>query len=588
MRKTKIVCTLGPAIDNEDFLREIMKSGMNVARMNFSHGNYEEHGNRIEMVKKLREELNLPVALLLDTKGPEIRIKNFKGDNGVFLEEGNYFTLMADDVEGDETKVSVTYKDLCKDVNPGNRILIADGLIELEVLQIEGTNVKTKILNGGQLGNNKGVNLPNIKANLPFMTPKDEDDIKFGIDKDIDFIAASFVRRPADVIEIRKVLEENGGSDIKIIAKIENREGIDNCDEIIKVSDGIMVARGDLGVEIPVEEVPRVQKDLIKKCYKAGKPVITATQMLESMITNPRPTRAEASDIANAIYDGTSAIMLSGETAMGKYPIECVETMDKIARKTESAIDYWGRFHKREYDKMSSVTNAISHATCTTAHDLEVAAIITVTHSGHTARMISRFRPECPIIATTISEKARRQLNINWGVLPFLVKIAESTDEIFDTGVEKAMLAGLVRKGDLVVITAGVPIGISGTTNILKVHVVGQVLVQGKGIGKKKVTKEIYVANSTEDAIENFVDGNVFVAAYTNNDMMPVLKKASAIIVEEEGTTCHAAITGLALGIPVITSAENATKILKTGSVVTVDGERGIVYYGNEKTIIKK
>lgn len=582
MRKTKILCTLGPAVDDEEILESLMQSGMNVARMNFSHGDHEERKKRLDTFKRVRDRLGLPIPMLLDTKGPEIRIGKFETGEAV-LDQGAPFVLMNQDMLGDNTRVSVTYKDLYKDVKKGSRILINDGLIELEVEDIRDMDIHCRILNGGTIGNKKGINVPGAEINLPSLTQKDIEDIKFGIENEFDFIAASFVRKAADVMEIKKILEKHGGQEIKVIAKIENRQGVENIDEILKVSDGIMVARGDLGVEIPVEEVPVVQKMLIHKCYKNGKPVITATQMLDSMMRYPRPTRAEASDVANAIYDGTSAIMLSGETAAGKYPVESLETMARIAEKAESAMDYWGRFTSMQYDMAASVTNAISHATCTTALNLKAAVIITVTQSGHTARMISRFRPACPIIVTTTSSRVQRQLSMSWGVIPYLVKVAESTDEMFDMGVEKALESGLAANGDIVVITAGVPIGISGTTNILKVHVVGKVLVRGSGTGTGSVTGELSVVRTAKEAEEVFQEGNILVAPYTTNDMLPILKRASAIVVEESGHNTHAAVVGLALEIPVVTGAENATLILKRGSVVTVDSDRGIIYYGSAK-----
>ncbi len=582
MRKTKIICTLGPAVDSEDMLRKLMLGGMNVARMNFSHGTHEEHKKRIDTFKKIREELGLPLPLLLDTKGPKIRIGNFK-DGEITLKQGDSFTLVNDDIIGDSSRVSVDYKALYKDVKKGGRVLINDGLVELEIKDIKGRDIYCTVLNGDVISNHKGVNVPDAKIHLPALTEKDIDDIKFGIENEVDFIAASFVRKASDIVEIKKVLEKFGGRDIKVIAKIENREGIQNIDEILKVSDGIMVARGDMGVEIPVEEVPIVQKRLIEKCFRNGKPVITATQMLDSMIRNPRPTRAEASDVANAIYDGTSAIMLSGETASGKYPIESIEVMAKIAEKAENSMNYWKRFSSMQYDMAANVTNAISHATCTTAQDLNASSIITVTHSGHTARMISRFRPACPIIATTIYPRVQRQLSLSWGVLPFLVKEASTTDEMFDMGVEKALESGLVKNGELVIITAGIPVGISGTTNILKVHIVGKVLVKGSGIGMGSTTGELCVARTSEEAKNNFVEGNIIVVPYTNNDMLPILKRASGIIVEESGLSSHAATIGMTLEIPVVIGAENATQILRSGSVVTIDSDRGIVYYGVTK-----
>ena len=582
MRKTKIICTLGPAVDNEEILRKLMLKGMDVARINFSHGTLEEHKIRVDLFKKLINELKLPIPLLLDTKGPEIRTGKF-ATGEVQLNEGDSFVLVNEDIIGDNTRSTVTYKELYKDVRKGGRILINDGLVELEVTDVKGLDIFCTVLNGGVIGNNKGINVPDIHIHLPSITEKDIQDIIFGIENEFDFIAASFVRKAADVIEIKKVLEKYGGQGIKVIAKIENREGIQNFDEIIKVADGIMVARGDLGVEIPVEEVPIVQKQLIESCYRNGKPVITATQMLDSMIRNPRPTRAEASDVANAIYDGTSGIMLSGETAAGKYPVETLEMMCKIAETAENSRDYWKHFSTMHYDIMASVTNAISHATCTTALDLQASAIITVTQTGHTARMISRFRPACPIIATTTDPRVHRQLMLSWGVIPFLVREAYSTDEMFDMGVEKALESGLVKNGELVVITAGVPIGISGTTNILKVHIVGKVLVQGTGIGAGSVTGELCVARTAQEAVESFEDGSVLVVPFTNNDYLPVMKRASAIIVEEGGIGSHAAIVGMALEIPVVAGATNATQILKSGSVVTIDAGRGIVYYGVTK-----
>ena len=582
MRKTKIICTLGPAVDNPEVLKKLMLKGMNVARLNFSHGNHEDHKKRIDMFKKLRSELGLPIPLLLDTKGPEIRIGKFEAGE-VVLTEGQEFVLVNENIIGDNTKCTVSYKDLYKDVKIGGRILINDGLVELEVMQISERDIVCKVLNGGAIGNNKGVNIPDSDIHLPSITQQDIDDIRFGVENGIDFVAASFVRKASDVMEIKRVLERFDGEGIRVIAKIENREGIRNIDEIIKVADGIMVARGDLGVEIPVEEVPIVQKQIIEKCYRNGKPVITATQMLDSMIRNPRPTRAEASDVANAIYDGTSAIMLSGETASGKYPVESLETMTRIALKAEKSIDYWKIFSESRYAMTGSVTNAISHATCTTAMDLQAAAIITFTKSGHTARMISRFRPACPIVATTSDERVCRQLSLSWGVIPFLVHETTTTDEMFDAGVNKALESGMVKNGDVVVITAGAPVGISGTTNILKVHIVGKVLVQGTGIGSGVITGELCVARTLKEAESLFHDGNILVVPYTNNEMLHLIKRASGLVVEEGGMSSHAATVAMALDLPVIAGAENATEILRNGSVVTLDAEKGLVYFGTTR-----
>ncbi len=472
MRKTKIISTIGPASGTEDILRKLMLKGMNVVRLNFSHGTYEGHKKTVDMVKKLREELGLPVALLLDTKGPEIRTGVFT--NGfVKLKENQVYTFVTEDIDGDDERCSITYKELYKDVVPGSIVLVNDGLVEMKVEEIKGTDIVCRVKNSGVIGSHKGMHVRGISLRLPSVTPKEEQDILFAIKNDFDFLAVSFVRSAKDVQEVRSILEANGGSDILIISKIENREGVQNADEIIGASDGIMVARGDLGVDISPEEVPAVQKTLIKKCSRAGKPVITATQMLESMVHNPRPTRAEASDVANAIHDGTSAVMLSGETAAGKYPVESVEMMVRIIDKTEQSIDYEERFASWKFDIEINVTNAISHATCTTAHDLDAAAIISITKSGHTAKMVSKFKPAYPVVAVTPSEKVRRHLALWWGIYPFVIDYQNNTDALFSQAVSKALETGMVKKGELVVLTAGVPAGVSGKTNIMKVEIIG-------------------------------------------------------------------------------------------------------------------
>ena len=471
MRKTKIVCTLGPATDNEDVLRKLMLAGMNVARLNFSHGTHEEQKGRMDMVKKLREELGLPVAILLDTKGPEIRTRDFEGGKAE-LKAGDFFTLTTRELVGDSTITSITYKDLYKDVQIGTHILIDDGLIELQVTSISGEDILCTVITGGQVSNHKGINVPDVHLNMPYLSEVDESDILFGIEQDVDFIAASFVRSAKDVLEIRELLNANGGNNINIISKIENSEGVNHIDDIIYVSDGIMVARGDMGVEIPCEEVPVIQKMIIKKVYMAGKQVITATQMLDSMIKNPRPTRAETTDVANAIYDGTSAVMLSGESAAGKYPVEAVEMMAKIAERAEAAIDYKKNFYHYERAANQNVTDAVCHAACTTAIDLNAAAVIIVTKSGVSARNISKYRPSCNIIAGTTSDKAYRQLNMSWGVTPVHLEEQNEVFTLFDHAVAAGKKQGLLQSGDKVVIGAGVPLGISGNTNMLKVQVV--------------------------------------------------------------------------------------------------------------------
>ena len=463
IKKTKIVCTLGPVSENEETLRELIKNGLNVCRLNFSHGSHEEHKGRMDLVKKLREELNMPTAILLDTKGPEIRTGKFDAPE-VLLEEGQTFTITMKDVMGDKERCTVSYKGLANDVKTGDTILIDDGLVGLTVKEVNGDDIVCEVQNSGIVKNHKGVNVPGVKVNLPAITEKDRSDIEFGIEQGIDFIAASFVRKVSDVLAIREILEENNATHIKIISKIENQEGVDNLDEIIEVSDGIMVARGDLGVEIPTEEIPVVQKLMIKKCNEAGKPVITATQMLDSMIRNPRPTRAEVTDVANAIYDGTDAIMLSGETAAGKYPVEAVKTMATIAKRAEETM----RNRRDKINKSKNVTDAISYATCTTAMDLDARAILSSTASGHTARMVSKFRPDCPIIATTSDESVRRQLSLTWGVLPVMRNKSANTDQVIVNSIEAAKTAEYVNENDIVVITAGG----SETTNLIKVETV--------------------------------------------------------------------------------------------------------------------
>ena len=584
MRKTKIICTLGPATDDENVLRELLLNGMNVARVNMSHGTHEEQKVRIDSVKKLREELDLPIAILLDTKGPEIRTGNFsKGP--VTLESGQEFTLTTEDIDGDTTRCSVTFKTLPQELEEGNRILIDDGLIELRVKSLTDTDVVCKVINGGNVSSHKGINIPNVKLSLPFISEQDKKDIAFGVEQDVDFIAASFTRSADDIMLLRKELKKNNCDNIRICAKIENHEGIDNIDDIIKVSDSIMVARGDLGVEIPLEDIPILQKKIIQKVYEAGKQAITATQMLDSMIKNPRPTRAESTDVANAIYDGTSAIMLSGETAAGKYPIQAVKTMAKIALATERDINYIEQFRKRDITERPDVTSAISHATCTTAHDLGAKAILTVSKTGQTARMISKYRPECPIICGTTEPKVRRQMNLSWGVTPIVVEEKDNTDELFEHVVHVAESLGYVSSGDLTVITAGVPLGVSGTTNLLKVHLVGNVLVTGETVTDETVCGRLCVCKNEEEALNSYTDGDILVIPKTTNALHRIIRTAKGVITEQEGVNSHAAIMCLALNKPVLVGARNATRILKTGTVVTLDGHRGTVYSNNTQII---
>ena len=473
MRRTKIICTLGPAVDSEDMIRTLIRTGMDAARFNFSHGSHPEHLARLNMLKAVRDAMGRPVATILDTKGPEIRIKSFETKT-ITLEPGDPFTLTTEDVTGNQGWVSVTYPQLHEELQPGQEILIDDGLVAIRVERIEGTNIVCTVENGGTLSANKSINIPGVHIQLPALTEKDIDDIRFGVENDFDFIAASFVRRAADVEAVRAVLHDCGGDDVKIIAKIENQEGVDNLDEILEAADGIMVARGDLGVEIPAARVPILQKQMIRKGLQQGKPVITATQMLDSMMRNPRPTRAEVSDVANAVYDGTGSVMLSGETAGGKYPVEALTAMVGIVTETESAIDYWKQFQKQRVLPASNINDAITHTCCLTAKDLDAKAILTATSSGRSARMICRFRPACPIAALTMHEKVRRQLNISWGVTPYLTGEVNSTDRIFSLSAEVALKERLVENGDTVVITAGVPLGKSGSTNLIKAQVIDE------------------------------------------------------------------------------------------------------------------
>lgn len=474
MRKTKIICTLGPSTDNDEILKELILQGMDVARFNFSHGDHNEHLQRLRKIEKFREELKIPVATLMDTRGPEVRIGNFKDNQKIKLKAGQLFSLTTKDVEGDDTQVSISYPSLIYDVDPGIKILIDDGLIEMTVVEVTSTDIICKVKNNGIISNKKGVNIPGVHLSMPYISERDRLDILFAIEHKFDFIAASFVRTADDIIEIKKMLQKHH-SQIKIVAKIENLQGVNSIDEIINEADGIMIARGDMGVEIPYEELPALQKKIIKKVYNSGKQVITATQMLDSMVKNPRPTRAETTDVANAIYDGTSAIMLSGETAAGDYPVDALRAMVKITLRTEADIDYKKRFIQREHIPESDVTDAISRATVTIAHDLDAKMIVTVTTSGRTARMISRFRPHCHVMGCTTDPVICRQLNMAWGIKPLLIATEHDTFELFDHALQAVEKAGYIDKGDLAVMTAGVPLGISGTTNIIKVQTAGMV-----------------------------------------------------------------------------------------------------------------
>lgn len=581
MRKTKIVCTIGPASESEEMLEKLIKAGMNVARLNFSHGDHAEHKARIDRIREVSQRLGKTVAILLDTKGPEIRTHNMK-DGAIELEKGTEVIVSMTEVEGTPEKFSVTYDNLINDVQEGSYILLDDGLIELQVKQIDKANgeVVCDVLNTGELKNKKGVNLPGVKVSLPGITDKDAEDIKFGISENIDFIAASFVRRPSDVLDIRKLLEDGKNTNISVIPKIENQEGIDNIKEILEVSDGLMVARGDMGVEIPPESVPMVQKDLIRQCNKLGKPVITATQMLDSMQRNPRATRAEASDVANAIYDGTDAVMLSGETAAGLYPEEAVKTMRNIAISAEAAQDYKRLLSDRTKLVQTSLVNAIGVSVAHTALNLNVKAIVAATESGSTARTISKYRPKSDIIAVTPHAETARQCALVWGIHPVVKEGRKTTDAMLNTAVATAVETEKVQNGDLIIITAGVPTGEKGTTNMMKLHLVGDELAKGQGIGRNSVVGNTLVVNDASELEGKDLSETVIVTTSVDETLVPYIEKASGLIAEESGITSPSAIIGLEKGIPTIVGVENATKEIQNDILITVDANQGKVFEG--------
>lgn len=585
LKKTKIVCTIGPSSEKPEILEELIKNGMNVARLNFSHGTHEEHLEKIKTIRKVRRKLNVPVAIMLDTKGPEIRTGNFDVDE-VYLKPNDTFTLTTRDIIGNANIVSVSYKGLPNDVEVGSIIYIDDGLVQLEVTEIkDGTEVICKALNNGILSNHKGVNLPGSKTNLPSITPKDVDDIKFGIENDIDFIAASFVRKKEDVYDIRRVLEDHGGENIKIISKIESQEGVDNLDEIIEASDGIMVARGDLGVEIKTELIPIVQKQIIRKVNMASKPVITATQMLDSMIRNPRPTRAETTDVANAIIDGTDCVMLSGETAGGKYPVEAVNTMRNICITTELSDDFNKNVYETDISTLNNITNSIAKNTCDIAKELDAKAIISCTSSGNTSRVLSKFKPKTNIVAATTTERVARQLSVVWGVYPVVIQEAKETDELIERAIFAAINGKYVNEGDLTVVTAGIPLGISGNSNLIKVHVIGDIITSGTGIGTKSVAGKVCLASTKKELEDIFEEGDIIVAKFTDSDITGFIEKASALVTEEGGLTSHTAISAVHFGIPAVVGAFNIRNLVKNGEIITVDPIGGVIYKGETKVI---
>ena len=580
MRKTKIICTLGPSTDKGDVLRELIANGMNVARFNFSHGSYEEHGGRLANLKALREELGKPVAALLDTKGPEIRLKEFK--NGVeMLESGQTFTLTTREVEGTKEICSVTYKDLPHDVHEGGTIMLDDGLIMLRIEKVTDTDITCTVLNSGKIKTKKGVNVPGVHLSMPYLSQKDREDIIFGIQNGFDFIAASFVRTAQDVYDIRNLLNEYD-SNIRIIAKIENREGVNNIDSILSAADAVMVARGDLGVEIDFTELPGIQKNVIDRSFSFGKPIVTATQMLDSMMVNPRPTRAEISDVANAIYDGTSAIMLSGETAAGAYPVEALKTMSAIAERTENEPHYRDERFKDAAHGQISVSDATAHAACLTARDVNAAAIVTVSESGNTARLLSKYRPTQPIIACVMDEQVQRQLSLSWGITSLLMGPAKSTDELIEMSTALAQKNGYLHNGELAVVTAGVPVGVSGTTNMIKIHMVGNCLSTGVGVGRENAdltsaSGKACVCRTLDEVRAKFKPGMVLVVPSTTNEMLEYVRDAAALVVEEAGLNSHAAIAGKALLKPTIVGALGACSHIRDGLDIAVDCAHGSV-----------
>ncbi|MEW6171671.1 MAG: pyruvate kinase [Bacillota bacterium] len=578
MRHTKIVCTVGPATESPDVIQGMLQSGVNVVRVNMSHGSRSEHSRRIRLFKEAAGKIGKNIGFLVDIRGPRIRLGEFDAEH-LRLETGEEVELVPERTPGTRRRIPVNYQGLVRDVRPGNIILVADGLVRLRVLDTKEESVMCRVETGGLISAHKGVNLPGIRVNLPSLTEKDVEDIKFAIAEGADFVALSFVRKAEDVFAARRILEE-AGADAWIIAKIENWEGLENLSGIMKVADGVMVARGDLGLEIPIEEVPLAQKRIIEEANSAGKPVITATQMLESMVNNPSPTRAEASDVANAIFDGTDAVMLSGETAVGRYPVETVAVMARIAARAEEALSFNQILDRRKALSKHTVTDAISFATCTTAQDLGAAAIITATQTGYTARMVAKYRPRPPIVAVIPQETIVRRLTVVWGVLPLLVKQIENTDQMISEAVEAAVRARYVSAGDLVVITAGVPVGVHGTTNLLKVHTVGDILARGIGIGAKAVTGTVRVVRTAKEAYERVQQGDIMVASATDKEYVPAMERCAGIITETSGLTSHAAIVGLEFGLPVVVGVESATAILKDGQVVTLDGQRGVIYSG--------
>ncbi|MFO7953081.1 MAG: pyruvate kinase [Bacillota bacterium] len=576
MRRTKIVCTIGPSIDTPEQIKKAIEAGMDVARLNLSHGSKEDHFRRLQMIREASSPAG-NVGILFDTRGPEVRTGKLV-EEPVYLEEGQDFVLTTEPVIGEKGRVGVTYPGLHDDLKPGSVVLIEDGLITLEVKSISGQEILCRVVYGGELRSYKGINMPGTKINLPALGEEDRDDLKVALEYEFDFLAASFTRSAEDIMEIRRLVEDEGGRTM-ILAKIESREGVENYNSILDVADGVMIARGDLGVEVRAEEVPLLQKRFIAECNRLGKPVITATQMLDSMIRNPYPTRAEASDVANAIIDGTDAVMLSGETAVGRYPTETIETMARIAAHTEEGLNYSKLLEQLNPAVKKTVTDAISYSTCNIALELGADAIITSTQSGHTARMVSKYRPRAPIVAVSFRRQVASQLTLTRGVQAVICPPVNSTDEMFNIAMQTSLEEGLIKNGDLVIITAGVPVGVSGTTNLLRVETVGEAVVKGTGIGKVSASANAFVVEKETD-LDHFEAGQIMVAKMTDKKLIPIIEKAAALITEEGGLTSHGAVVAINLGIPAVVGAEKAIDLIENGETITVDANRGLVYRG--------
>ncbi len=581
MRRTKIICTIGPASSSREMLQKLVQGGMNICRLNFSHGDHASHGQVIDLIHSVRQEMDVPLGILLDTKGPELRLGNFA--QTVTLQEGQVFTLTTQETLGDSNRAQINFAGLPADVHVGDSILLDDGIIILKVTAVErNTDIVCQVMNSGEISSHKKLTVPGVSLSLPGLTDQDKADLLFGIEKEIDFVAASFTRKAQDILQVRQFLEDNGGKHIRIIAKIENQEGLNNIEDIISVSDGVMVARGDLGVEIPAEEVPIAQRRIVSECIARSTPVIIATQMLDSMIRNPLPTRAEVGDVATAVQERADCVMLSGETAAGKYPLESLEMMARIAERTEKSMDYKELFRRQMESSgpVRTVTDAISHAVCISAMDLDAAAIVTSTKTGSTAMAIANHRPSCPILATTMERHAYYQLSLLWGTCPLMTRTLTNTDEMIENSVDIALETGIAKNGDVLVITAGVPVGQAGTTNLIKIHHVGDILIKGRGVGDLPAMGCVCVVNSVAEAREHFADGDVLAVPTTDNSYLPFIKKASAVITRDTAPNAHAAVVGLALDIPVILDAGNMGEVLRSGMYVTVDPRTGYVYNG--------